>query len=216
MQLYDEFKDRRGEFEIVAFHDPTAKDLADLETKIAKVREEKWGGKDLPFPVVMDNTAETVRAYGVNSFPTLLLIDPAGNLVRGGGEELLRMKLKESAPAVKALLAKLPAGAEAVATVGGEDAAYALASFVRDSMKPADAAKVFGALAAVKGDIALGALLGGSGLHAKDPAVRTAAAKALAALGDKRALPPLEQVAKDDGVDSVRKAAAAATAQLTK
>jgi len=222
MKFYDEYKDRRGEFEIVAFHDPSAKDLEDLEAKIAGVRQQVWEGQDLPFPVVMDNTGETVRAYGIDSFPTVLLLDPEGNIVRGGGEPLLASKLKETSPAVRALVEKLAlakklaAALDEVVAAGGDDAAFALATYARASMKPTDALVVFRALAKLENDIALGALLGDYALRAKDPAVRAAAAKALGESGDKRALPELQRVAKEDGVERVKKAAADAAAFLQK
>ena len=95
MKIYDEFKDRRDDFEILAFHDQKAKDIADLESKIEKLKNEVWG-RDLPFPILMDDTGETLKLFGITGFPTIILIDPAGKVVKDGGEETLRQHLEES------------------------------------------------------------------------------------------------------------------------
>ncbi len=60
--------------------------------KNAKTEKEIWKGP-LPFPVVIDKEGSTVRRYGVSVFPTALLIDPQGRLVRGGGLKMLAEKL---------------------------------------------------------------------------------------------------------------------------
>lgn len=84
MALYDKHKDDRDKFEIVAFHDASAKTFEELDKKLEKIIEQRWKGKTLPFPVVLDATGKTVKDYGVSAFPTVLLIDPEGKLVKGG------------------------------------------------------------------------------------------------------------------------------------
>ena len=86
---------RSDQFEVIAFHDASAKDFTGLDQKLAdkKIREEYWGGKDLPFPVLLDATGETIQQYGVHAFPTTILIDPEGRLVDQGSEKLLEQAM---------------------------------------------------------------------------------------------------------------------------
>ena len=58
--------------------------------------EKRWKGKSLPFPILLDASGATVKSYGIQAFPTLVLIDPEGRVVKGGSEALLAEKLKES------------------------------------------------------------------------------------------------------------------------
>jgi len=72
----------RDKFAILAFHDPQAESFADLDAKLAPLVRSSWGGKPLPFPILLDSTGATVERFGVERFPTALLIDPEGCLVR--------------------------------------------------------------------------------------------------------------------------------------
>lgn len=98
MKFYDEHEAKRDKFAIIAIHNPDSR--ADTFDKLDKQLEDKgilkkWG-KNLPFTVILDNTPETTKAYGVQAYPTTLLIDPEGKIVRGGNEKLLEEKLKEA------------------------------------------------------------------------------------------------------------------------
>ena len=95
MKLYKEFRDLRDHFQILAFHDPSAKGFAHLDKKLARLEKFVWKGESLPFPILLDTTGKTVKAYGVSAFPTMVLIDPDGNVVRGGSERMLAQKLRE-------------------------------------------------------------------------------------------------------------------------
>lgn len=94
MKLYEEFADRRDEFEILAFHDSSAESLDDLDDKLKPIIADVWG-HPLPFPILLDASGETIAGWGINSYPTILLIDPEGRLVRDGDVEMLRKKLEE-------------------------------------------------------------------------------------------------------------------------
>ncbi len=107
MKMYDEFKDRRKDFEILAFHDAKATDFAQLDVKLASIKSEVWGGRDLPFPILLDNTGETLRRYGVSSFPTVIVIDPKGKVVKHGGEYTVRVHLMETSKEAKKYLRAL-------------------------------------------------------------------------------------------------------------
>lgn len=97
MKFYEDHKDQRDRFEILAFHDARAKTLEELDEKLKPIIRDKWGGKELPFPILLDASGETIKALGVRGFPTVILIDPEGRLVKGGSEELLEAELKKAA-----------------------------------------------------------------------------------------------------------------------
>jgi hypothetical protein len=93
IDLYEAHKKDRDKFEILAFHDGTVKDFKELDQKTKGPREKYWNGRDLPFPVLLDATGQTIKDWGVRAFPTTLLIDPDGKLVGKAGEEELEKKL---------------------------------------------------------------------------------------------------------------------------
>ena len=92
MQIWDEHPEDRDKFVILAFHDKQAADFAELDKKLAPVVRDTWGGRELPFPILLDSTGKTVEAYGIKSWPTTILINPDGKVVEGE-EEVLRQAL---------------------------------------------------------------------------------------------------------------------------
>jgi hypothetical protein len=95
MNLYETHKDKRDQFEILAFHDASVKNFQELDKHLKSIILSKWNGKMLPFPILLDSTRTTIKNYGINSFPTLILIDPKGRVVPGGDEQELAEKLDE-------------------------------------------------------------------------------------------------------------------------
>jgi hypothetical protein len=93
IDLYEAHKNNRDKFEILAFHDGTVKDFAELDKNLESPRKRFWRGRDLPFPILLDATGETVKNWGIHAFPTTLLIDPEGKLVGEAREEELEEKL---------------------------------------------------------------------------------------------------------------------------
>jgi hypothetical protein len=93
IDLYEAHKKDRDKFEILAFHDGTVKDFADLDKKMESPKQKYWNGRDLPFPILLDATGQTIKDWGVHGFPTTLLIDPEGKLVGEAGEDALTEKL---------------------------------------------------------------------------------------------------------------------------
>ena len=79
IDFYEEHTDRRDEFEIVAFHDSSAKTFDELDEKLGNTVRDAWDGRELPFPVLLDATGKTIETFGIQAFPTLALIDPDGN-----------------------------------------------------------------------------------------------------------------------------------------
>jgi hypothetical protein len=112
IDLYEAHKKDREKFEILAFHDATVKGFADLDEKMVKPRERYWGGRALPFPILLDATGQTIKDWGVHAFPTTLLIDPEGKLVGHAGEAEFEKKLPPlpmSVRVARALDRNLPA-----------------------------------------------------------------------------------------------------------
>jgi hypothetical protein len=101
MDLYEAHKDHRDQFEILAFHDATAKSFAELDQKLERPKKSYWGGKDLPFPILLDDTGQTLKTYEIRAFPTTILINPEGKLVGEAGEEELEKKLPPLPVAVR-------------------------------------------------------------------------------------------------------------------
>jgi thiol-disulfide isomerase/thioredoxin len=78
----EEHAQDRDKFVILAVHDPQATDFAMLDKKLETVIREHWHGKPLPLPIVLDTTGETVKNFGISSWPTAVLINPEGKLVK--------------------------------------------------------------------------------------------------------------------------------------
>jgi len=83
MEIHEEYAEHRDKFVILAFHDKQAKDFDELDAKLAPIIRDVWQGKPLPFPILLDSTGQTVEDYGIVHWPTTILIDPEGRLVRG-------------------------------------------------------------------------------------------------------------------------------------
>jgi hypothetical protein len=93
MDFYEKHAASRDRFEILAFHDSRAKDFAELDEKMKPIIENQWKGRSLPFPILLDATGKTLERWGIRSFPTLVVIDPEGNVVRGGTVEMVEKAL---------------------------------------------------------------------------------------------------------------------------
>ncbi len=80
---------------IIGIHDDSIKSMKELNEKLSGLSEKRWDGKEIPFVVALDGggnckiegTKLTVRgattaAYGIQSFPTMVLIDKEGKVVK--------------------------------------------------------------------------------------------------------------------------------------
>lgn len=85
----EEHRARADRFQLLGFHDATVPSLAALDRKMEALQERLWGGKPLSCPLLMDPSGETIRAFGIDEYPTLVLIDPPGNVVQAGNESFL-------------------------------------------------------------------------------------------------------------------------------
>lgn len=92
-KFYETHKDQRDKFEIIAFSGSSAGTMAELEKQMKPYEEKNWGGP-LPFPILLDQTGKTWKAWGIIALPRFVLIDPDGNVVRGASEAALEKILK--------------------------------------------------------------------------------------------------------------------------
>ncbi len=87
-KLYDEYA-KQGLVVIGVHVDVTKAKIESVEAldaKLVDTRKKLWKGRDLPFPVAITRHtdkrgAAVVDDYGIQGFPTMLLIDRRGNLV---------------------------------------------------------------------------------------------------------------------------------------
>ena len=92
MKLHDEFGDQG--LVIVAVHDDSVASIEELDKNLENTKKGIWKGRDLPFLVALDGGGElpiagtektthgaTHAAYGVQHWPTTILIDSQGKVV---------------------------------------------------------------------------------------------------------------------------------------
>jgi thiol-disulfide isomerase/thioredoxin len=100
MERYDKYHDRG--LEVIGVHVDLGEDeqepvdtVARLDARLAETRQGMWKGRDLPFPVALvvgkrtpfasgadeDARSPASACFGVNGYPTPLLIDRQGNVV---------------------------------------------------------------------------------------------------------------------------------------
>jgi thiol-disulfide isomerase/thioredoxin len=93
-EFYEQHSDQLDQFEILSICDTKhegIRTIAELEPKLSAIRQNVWGGRKLPFPVLLDNESRTASAYGLAGRPSTFLIDPEGNLVNTLKEDALKM-----------------------------------------------------------------------------------------------------------------------------
>ncbi len=93
MELHDQYNE--DGLEIIAVHDGSVGSIKELKKKLKDIREEYWGGHDIPFAVALDGggrtkiegtdrsaSGATTAAYGIQAWPTMVLIDKDGIVVK--------------------------------------------------------------------------------------------------------------------------------------
>jgi len=96
-KFYEEHAADRDRFEILAIcgnWNQEVKTIEEFDRLAEPIVEKIWGGKQLPFPVLIDGEEQTFQNYGIEGVPVVLLIDPEGNVVKEGDETTLAEKLK--------------------------------------------------------------------------------------------------------------------------
>ena len=100
-KFYEEHAADRDRFEILAIcntETEKAQTIEAFDALVAPLVKEVWAGKQLPFPVLVDGEGKTSGVYGIQGWPTVLLIDPEGHLVKHGDLATMAEKLKEKKP----------------------------------------------------------------------------------------------------------------------
>lgn len=99
VKFYEEHASQRDQFEILSIcidYEGELKSMADVDRALEPIIKHVWGGKALPFPILLDPTFKTWERYGLPGLGTVILIDPDGNLVEGDEAKLAEI-LKERA-----------------------------------------------------------------------------------------------------------------------
>ena len=69
--------------------------MVDVDRRLTNLVKHVWGGKALPFPIILDASYRSMENFGVSTMGPVL-VAPNGNLARGGLAELAD-KLDEAA-----------------------------------------------------------------------------------------------------------------------
>ena len=93
MQLHDKFS--KHDLIIIAVHDDSLGSIEELQQKLKVLSEERWSGQQISFAIALDGGGETKiegtdrsargatsAAYGIQAWPTSILIDRNGNVVK--------------------------------------------------------------------------------------------------------------------------------------
>jgi hypothetical protein len=219
MALVERHAANRERFEILAIHDQSVTTVEEMEAGLKALIEDAWGGKEPPFPILLDPGGETARRYDVDEVPAEYLVDPEGRLQRGGLDELDAL-LTEEDPEVDEIQAALKR-AVAPATIGpllDRLAAKKTRRSAQGLLEYADKARgdafslVLMALARHGRPECIEYLTGPKALQSKIPSAQDAAIEAAEASKDPAVVDPLVSVAL--GAKSRAKAVAAALRAL--
>ena len=96
VSFYDKHQDQRDQFEIVTIYvdcNGEKQSIAEIQRALDPIVKNVWGGKPLPFPILLDPSMTTLERFGVPGYETIL-IDTEGRLVEGD-EKTLANKLAE-------------------------------------------------------------------------------------------------------------------------
>lgn len=92
IDFYQQHAALHKQFEIVAVHSEAGgESFAAIQAPYQRMVK-AWG-RPIPFPLLFDSTGATQKRWGVETYPTTLLIDPDGRLVGQGSLALLADKL---------------------------------------------------------------------------------------------------------------------------
>jgi thiol-disulfide isomerase/thioredoxin len=91
IDFYQQHAALRDRFEILAIHSADGASFVAIGDQYERLV--KMWGQPVPFPLLFDSTGATHKRWGIQSYPTMLLIDPEGNLAGAGNLEILATKL---------------------------------------------------------------------------------------------------------------------------
>jgi hypothetical protein len=94
--FYETHAKMRARFEIVAVHSvEEGESFEAIRPAYDRLVKNAWQGKPLPFPLVFDSTGSTQKRWGIEAYPTTLLVDPNGRLVGLSNIEDLARRLEQ-------------------------------------------------------------------------------------------------------------------------
>jgi thiol-disulfide isomerase/thioredoxin len=110
IKLHEKYHDKG--LVIIGIHNDVMNSIKDLEKELNKLSKERWDGKKIPYALALDDggtckiegtgktaSGATTAAYGIQAFPTMVLIDKKGNVVGdfypGPNNELLERLLAD-------------------------------------------------------------------------------------------------------------------------
>lgn len=92
IEFYENNKDLKDSFEFISVHNKHALatdfDVLDKSLADRKIVEERWNGKNMTWPLMIDGNAVTAREWGIFGYPTMAIIDPEGKLHSFGHHHL--------------------------------------------------------------------------------------------------------------------------------
>jgi thiol-disulfide isomerase/thioredoxin len=95
ISFYEKHAAKHDQFDIVGVHSPDGASLAAIRSDYDSLVKRGWSGKQLPFPLVFDSTGNTQKRWGIEVYPTTLLVDPEGRIVGLGTLDDLARALGE-------------------------------------------------------------------------------------------------------------------------
>jgi len=82
----------RAQFEIIAVHSPDGASLAAIQPQYERLVK-AWKGKSIPFPLLFDSSGETHKRWGIEAYPTNILVDREGRIAGAGGLDELASRI---------------------------------------------------------------------------------------------------------------------------
>ena len=79
IDFYEKNAAARTNFEIIAVHSADGASFAAIQSAYGRLVN-VWG-KSIPFPMIFDSTGQTHKRWGIEAYPTHLLIDPQGRML---------------------------------------------------------------------------------------------------------------------------------------
>jgi thiol-disulfide isomerase/thioredoxin len=101
MEIHDDHPGERDKYVVLTVHSALqGKSFAEVDEKLVPVVRDIWGGRMIPFPILLDAEGEIQKTFGVTHWPTTILFDPEGKVVGEIQPDELEKKLDPVPPAV--------------------------------------------------------------------------------------------------------------------
>jgi hypothetical protein len=97
IDFYEKNSRDRSRFEIVGLYldlSGQLQDIAALHQQLKPIKEHVWNGKEINFPIILDNTFSNWEPFAISGLGDCLLISPDGRIVPGGTDRLQEILLR--------------------------------------------------------------------------------------------------------------------------